>query len=202
MLRQGRNGVGGPESGDSAAGGAIVKLAISALRKLYRERQAKPSDVLAEIYDRIGREPQPVWISLVPRERALSRARELESNPAAAELPLYGIPFAMKDNIDVAGVPTTAGCPAFAYTPQRSATVVERLLAAGAIVIGKTNLDQFATGLVGTRSPYGACSSVYRRALYFRRIELGLGGGGGEGAGELFAGDGHRGIGPRTGGIQ
>src|SRR6202043_1056793 len=69
--------------------------------------------------------------------------------------------FAIKDNIDLAGVPTTAGCPAYAYTPQKSATVVERLLAAGAILIGKTNLDQFATGLVGVRSPYGACSSVF-----------------------------------------
>ena len=67
----------------------------------------------------------------------------------------------MKDNIDLAGLPTTAGCPAYAYTPPRSATVVEKLLDAGAILICKTNLDQFATGLVGTRSPYGACSSVY-----------------------------------------
>ena len=124
--------------------------------------QAKPSDVIAEVYDRIGRETQPVWISLIPRETAMARARELESDPAAAgRCRLYGIPFAIKDNIDLAGVPTTAGCPAYAYTPERSATVVERLLAAGAIVIGKTNLDQFATGLVGTRSPYGACSSVF-----------------------------------------
>ncbi len=138
-----------------------MKLTISALRDLYREGHAKPSDVIAEVYDRIARETQPVWISLIPREAALARARELESAPAAAGLPLYGIPFAIKDNIDLAGVPTTAGCPAYAYTPQRSATVVEKLLAAGAIVICKTNLDQFATGLVGTRSPYGACSSVF-----------------------------------------
>ena len=94
-----------------------MKLAISTLRNLYREGQAKPSDVIAEIYDRIARETQPVWISLIPRDRALARARELESDPAAAALPLYGIPFAMKDNIDLAGVPTTAGCPAFAYMP-------------------------------------------------------------------------------------
>jgi allophanate hydrolase len=139
-----------------------VKLAISALRTVYNSGQAKPSDVIAEIYDRIGGEPtQPVWISLVPRETAIARARELESDPAAGTLPLYGIPFAIKDNIDLAGVPTTAGCPAYAYSPERSATVVERLLSAGAIPIGKTNLDQFATGLVGTRSPYGACSSVF-----------------------------------------
>jgi len=138
-----------------------VKLSIHELLPLYRGGQAKPSDVIAEVYDRIGRETQPVWISLIPRETAMARARELESAPAAAGLPLYGIPFAIKDKIDLAGVPTTAGCPAYAYTPQRSATVVEKLLAAGAIAIGKTNLDQFATGLVGTRTPYGVCSSVF-----------------------------------------
>jgi len=69
--------------------------------------------------------------------------------------------FAVKDNIDVSGMPTTAGCPAYAYTPASSATVVRRLEDAGAILIGKTNMDQFATGLVGTRSPFGACSSVF-----------------------------------------
>jgi allophanate hydrolase len=139
-----------------------VKLTISALRELYNSGKTKPSDVVAEVYDRIGREStQPVWISLVPRETALARARELESDPSAAARPLYGIPFAIKDNIDLAGVLTTAGCPAYAYLPERHSTVVERLLAAGAIPIGKTNLDQFATGLVGTRSPYGACSSVF-----------------------------------------
>jgi len=138
-----------------------VKLSIHELLPLYRGGQAKPSDVIAEVYDRVGRETQPVWISVIPRETAMARARELESAPAAAGLPLYGIPFAIKDNIDLAGVPTTAGCPAYAYTPQRSATVVEKLLAAGAIAIGKTNLDQFATGLVGTRTPYGVCSSVF-----------------------------------------
>ena len=78
-----------------------------------------------------------------------------------AGLPLYGVPFAIKDNIDLAEVITTAGCPAFANLPTKSATVVERLIAAGALPIGKTNLDQFATGLVGTRSPYGNCQSVF-----------------------------------------
>jgi allophanate hydrolase len=85
------------------------------------------------------------------------RARALDERSAAerAAMPLFGLPFAVKDNIDVAGWPTTAGCPAFAYIPTRSATVVERLERAGAIVLGKTNMDQFATGLVGIRSPYG-----------------------------------------------
>jgi allophanate hydrolase len=90
----------------------------------------------------------PVWISAIPER-------------PAAEGPLRGLTFAIKDNIDYGGVPTTAGCPAFAYTPERSAFVVDRLEEAGARLIGKTNLDQFATGLVGVRSPYGACSSVF-----------------------------------------
>lgn len=122
----------------------------------------KPSDIIADIYDRIGSAPlAPVWISLVPRETALTRARELEADPQAVAKPLYGWPFAIKDNIDLAGLPTTAGCPAYAYSPTGNATVVRRLLDAGGIAIGKTNLDQFATGLVGTRSPHGACSSVF-----------------------------------------
>lgn len=102
---------------------------------------------------------RPVWISLVPEEVSVKRAEALAGADSA--LPLLGLTFAIKDNIDLEGVPTTAGCPAYEYTPQKSAEVVERLMAAGAIPIGKTNMDQFATGLVGTRSPYGACSSVF-----------------------------------------
>lgn len=78
-------------------------------------------------------------------------------------LPLLGLTFAVKDNIDVAGLPTTAACPSFAYTPQVSAFVVQQLCDAGAIVLGKTNMDQFATGLNGTRSPYGACENAFDR---------------------------------------
>nr|WP_281167410.1 allophanate hydrolase [Nevskia ramosa] len=102
-----------------------------------------------------------IWISQPSDEALLAEAARLdvllaEHGVAILDrLPLFGLPFAVKDNIDVAGVPTTAACPAFAYTPERSATAVERLLAAGALYVGKTNLDQFATGLVGTRSPYG-----------------------------------------------
>lgn len=117
---------------------------------------ARPSDVLAATLEALE-DDDPVWITRLPEPAVIARARALERSTAAerALMPLYGLPFAVKDNIDVAGVPTTAACPAFAYVPQRSATVVERLEAAGAIVVGKTNLDQFATGLVGTRSPYG-----------------------------------------------
>jgi allophanate hydrolase len=105
----------------------------------------------------------PVWIAVVPPESIFARARTLDATAARerAALPLFGIPFAVKDNIDVAGLPTTAGCPEFAYLPECSATVVERLERAGAVVVGKTNLDQFATGLVGTRSPYGVPANPF-----------------------------------------
>ena len=121
-----------------------------------------------------------VWIQLLdPRGDSRLRPR------AAAEptLPLYGLPFAIKDNIDLAGVPTTVACPDFAYIPTESATIVERLIAAGAIPIGKTNLDQFATGLTGTRSPYGAPECVFHSGVHIRRFEFGQrrGRGGGDG---------------------
>ncbi len=125
-------------------------------------QQHRPTEIVEEVYTRIAKHGKlPVWIEVVPREYALARAAELEASPGARKLPLYGVPFAVKDNIDVAGMPTTAACPAYAYTPTKSATVVEQLLAAGATLIGKTNMDQFATGLVGTRTPYGPCSSVF-----------------------------------------
>ncbi len=131
-------------------------MTLGSLKEQYQSG-AKPADIIQAIYDRIEKNPlAPVWISLVPREVALERAAALSPN-----LPLYGVPFAVKDNIDVAGLPTTAGCPAFAFDPQTAATVVTKLQEAGAILIGKTNMDQFATGLVGTRSPHGACSSVF-----------------------------------------
>jgi allophanate hydrolase len=139
-----------------------MRLDLSSLRALYSSGQARPTDVMETVCDRIAAGPlHPVWISLVPRETVLARARELENDPAGRTRPLYGVPFAIKDNIDLAGLPTTAGCPAYSYSPKGNASVVERLLHAGAIVVGKTNLDQFATGLVGTRSPHGACSSVF-----------------------------------------
>lgn len=113
-------------------------------------------------YDEI--QPQ-VWISRASPETLLAAAAAIDARVAAGEdLSLAGVPFAVKDNIDVAGFETTAACPAFAYRPEASAPVVERLLAAGAICVGKTNLDQFATGLVGTRSPYGIPRNAYNLA--------------------------------------
>ncbi|HTX51431.1 MAG TPA: allophanate hydrolase [Caulobacteraceae bacterium] len=105
-----------------------------------------------------------VWIERVPASAVLDAAQQVDRRVTEGEhLPLAGVPFAVKDNIDVAGLPTTAACPAFAYRPEETAPVTQRLLGAGAVLIGKTNLDQFATGLVGARSPYGACGSVYNR---------------------------------------
>ncbi|MFN3424307.1 MAG: allophanate hydrolase [Novosphingobium meiothermophilum] len=104
-------------------------------------------------YDAV--QPQ-VWISRASPDDLLAQARAVDARVAAGEhLPLAGVPYAAKDNIDVSGLETTAACPAFAYRPGANATVIDRLAAAGAICVGKTNLDQFATGLVGTRSPYG-----------------------------------------------
>ncbi|WP_369245374.1 allophanate hydrolase [Streptomyces sp. R41] len=114
-------------------------------------------------YARVEATDRPeIWIDLRPRAEVEQEARAIDARVAAGErLPLAGKLFAAKGNIDVAGLPTTAGCPAYAYTPEGDAPVVARLRAAGAIVLGTTNLDQFATGLVGTRSPYGAVRNVF-----------------------------------------
>jgi allophanate hydrolase len=112
-------------------------------------------DTLARLAAYDAHQPQ-VWISRADPESLRAAARAIDARVAAGErLPLAGVTYAAKDNIDVAGMETTAACPAFAYRPERSAAVIEKLEAAGAICVGKTNLDQFATGLVGTRSPYG-----------------------------------------------
>ncbi|MBW4538438.1 MAG: allophanate hydrolase [Myxacorys chilensis ATA2-1-KO14] len=136
-------------------------LDLRSLAHRYATGQTTPEAVIKLVYDRIEQYADPaVWIYLAPIAQSLARAKAL-ADQDPRRLPLYGIPFAIKDNLDWAGIPTTAGCPAYAYTPERSATVVERLCAAGAIPIGKTNLDQFATGLVGTRTPYGVCRNPF-----------------------------------------
>lgn len=130
----------------------------------WTSAEAVARDTLERLaaYDAI--QPQ-IWISRAAPDALLAAARAVDARVAAGEvLPLAGVPFAVKDNIDVAGFETTAGCPAFAYRPDASATVVERLLAAGAICVGKANLDQFATGLVGVRSPYGIPRNAYNLA--------------------------------------
>jgi allophanate hydrolase len=137
-------------------------LQISRLAEAYRAGSLDPLALVEEVLARRAACSDPaVWIAPVPDNELRARARALLSMPRG---PLWGIPFAVKDNIDVAGMDTTAGCPAFAVRAERHATVVAKLLHAGAILIGKTNLDQFATGLVGTRSPHGAPRSVFSRA--------------------------------------
>jgi len=137
-----------------------MRLDLTALRAAFDGGET-PETVLDAVYSRIaGADLNPVWISLVPRETVMARAVAV-AQVNRANFPLYGVPFAVKDNMDVAGMETTAACPAFAYTAKETASVVKRLEDAGAILVGKTNMDQFATGLVGTRSPYGACSSVF-----------------------------------------
>lgn len=135
-------------------------MSIPALRQQYRAGKLTPADVLEQIHTQIeSTRAFNIWISLIPDDQVARYLRALE-NQDPSTLPLFGIPFAVKDNIDIANVPTTAACPAFAYMPTRSAFAITRLIKAGAIPVGKTNMDQFATGLVGTRSPYGAtCNS-------------------------------------------
>lgn len=138
-----------------------IPFTIAGLRELYREGRLKPTEVIAEAQRRARDPAHPsVWITLLTSEQVRVYIDALDPE-RFDELPLFGIPFAIKDNIDLTGVPTTCACPAFAYVPKTSAYVVERLITAGAVPIGKTNLDQFATGLVGTRSPHGACHSVF-----------------------------------------
>jgi len=139
---------------------ANFSLDIQSLRDAYAAGTLTPSALVNEIAKRSDDDTHRIWIYRLPLQTMLAFAKKLES-ATPADLPLYGVPFAIKDNIDLAGVPTTAGCAQFAFTPQANATVVQKLIDAGAIPVGKTNLDQFATGLVGTRSPYGACRNSF-----------------------------------------
>ena len=133
------------------------------LRHGYEQNDFTPAEVVEEVARRIEKRGQDaVWIDRVPLEEMLGHARRVQAlKQEGKSLPLYGLPFAIKDNIDLAGHLTTAACPAFAYMPAASATAVQKLIDAGAIPVGKTNLDQFATGLVGVRSPFGAPRCVF-----------------------------------------
>jgi allophanate hydrolase len=132
-----------------------VTETVAAIVVAHRARTTSPAETVARSFARIRAWNDPaIFISLRGERDAIAEAEALNPKDADA-LPLFGVPIAVKDNIDVLGLPTTAACPAFLYQPSHDATAVARLRAAGAIVIGKTNLDQFATGLVGVRSPYG-----------------------------------------------
>ncbi len=135
---------------------------VRALAAAHRCGERAVRDTVEELIDALdAAQDRATWISRVPAEELRARAAELQDGPA--DLALLGVPFAVKDNIDVAGLATTAACPDFAYLPTRTAFVVRTLLQAGAVLVGKTNMDQFATGLTGTRTPHGACASVFSR---------------------------------------
>lgn len=133
---------------------AGTPLTLSSLAQAY-SAGTSPTQIVEQVYSRIKEVDDPnIFLCLFPKEELLEAARALGSFDPSR--PLWGVPFVIKDNIDVAGKPTTAACPDFAYVPEETAFVVQRLQEAGALLIGKTNLDQFATGLVGVRTPYGA----------------------------------------------
>ncbi len=136
-----------------------MDLSFSAVKKMYAAGVSLRPLIMACL-DRCREEDPAIWIHLLSNEEVESYLLALESR-AEDNLPLYGIPFVIKDNIDLAGVPTTAGCPEYSYLPTESAFVVQQLITAGAVPLAKTNMDQFATGLVGTRSPYGACGNSF-----------------------------------------
>ena len=144
------------------------RLSVDVIAADIRSRRRSAVEVMDAVLDRLAFYDgiqSAVWISRFDADALRAAAARIDARVAAGEaLPLAGVPFAVKDNIDVAGLDTTAACPAFSFTPTRSATVVERLVAAGAIPVWKANLDQFATGLNGTRSPYGIPRNAYNRA--------------------------------------
>lgn len=142
----------------------MLDLSISNLRSQYRSGALSPLQMVTQLHAAIENDeavlPRHVWIHRLSLDEIQGFARRLEGREMDS-MPLFGIPFAIKDNIDLAGIPTTAACADYAYTPSDHATVVQKLIDAGAIPIGKTNLDQFATGLVGVRSPYGAVKNAF-----------------------------------------
>jgi allophanate hydrolase len=139
-------------------------IGVRELQVAYATERLRPQRIVDLVLERIAARGQDaVWISRCSDHELHQRAADLDRirrERGSAGLPLFGVPCAVKDNIDVAGLATTAACPAFSYRPARNASCVQRLIDAGAIIVGKTNMDQFATGLTGTRSPYGTCQSI------------------------------------------
>ena len=140
-----------------------MDISPSHLRAAYRSGALKPSDVAAHVLSRLGDADQSgVWISKAQPEKVMAAARAMDARVGEVDrLPLYGLIFSVKDCIDVAGERTTSACPEFAYVATETSPVVADAIASGAIYVGKTNMDQFATGLVGVRSPYGIARNPY-----------------------------------------
>lgn len=137
-----------------------ISFDIHTLSALYASGRCSPADIVNQLYVRILNNDNNIWIFLRSQEDVMADVENITSK-AIESLPLFGVPFAVKDNIDVAGIPTTAGCNGYEYIPSVSSPTVSRLVEAGAIFIGKTNMDQFATGLNGTRSPFGICHNAF-----------------------------------------
>ena len=158
---------GGGAMVDTPAGevlgfGRVGWLDLPTLRADYADGRRTPSGVVAAIHDVIERRgADGVWTNLVAREAALARAGKLEAVTEASRGPLWGVPFSVKDCVDIVGIPTTSACPDYAYDPERTNASIQKLLEAGAILVGKANMDQFATGLVGIRSPYGIARNPF-----------------------------------------
>ncbi|BBZ28689.1 allophanate hydrolase [Mycolicibacterium madagascariense] len=144
------------------AQGPSIGPSVSEVLASHAGGTGSPTKTATRVADAIAaRGDDGTWLSTVPREDLLAAAAAIEQRPGARTLPLYGVPFGVKDSIDVEGVPTTLSCPDYSYVATATAPAVRRLLDAGALYVGKTNLDQFATGLNGTRTPYTVPRSVY-----------------------------------------
>jgi allophanate hydrolase len=142
--------------------GPSIGPSVAEILASHASGTGSPAKTAARVADAIAaRGDDGTWLSTVPRDQLLAAAEEIEKRPGARTLPLYGVPFGVKDSIDVEGVPTTLSCPDYAYIASRTAPGVRRLLDAGALYVGKTNLDQFATGLNGTRTPHTIPRSVF-----------------------------------------
>jgi allophanate hydrolase len=142
--------------------GPSIGPSVAEILDSHAAGTGSPTKTALRVADAIAaRGDDGTWLSTVPRDELLTAAAAIENRPGARTLPLYGVPFGVKDSIDVEGVPTTLSCPDYAYVPSVTAPAVRRLLDAGALYVGKTNLDQFATGLNGTRTPYTVPRSVY-----------------------------------------
>src|SRR5690606_14423132 len=138
-----------------------MDMTVNGLLQAYRNKKLTPQQVIEDIWQRNAEHShRHIWIHLLSKAEIQPYLDKLKKF-SPDDLPLYGIPFAIKDNIDLENIPTTAACAEFRHFPSQSAFVVQKLIDAGAIPIGKTNLDQFATGLVGTRSPWGACGNAF-----------------------------------------
>eukprot|EP01024_Parvocaulis_polyphysoides_P059029 TRINITY_DN6373_c0_g2_i1.p1 TRINITY_DN6373_c0_g2~~TRINITY_DN6373_c0_g2_i1.p1 ORF type:complete len:569 (-),score=94.57 TRINITY_DN6373_c0_g2_i1:312-1940(-) len=144
----------------TVGGGTGIDLQFSSLQNAYTDGALTPADVINKFYP-LWEQSKTCYIHIPSKASLDEKCKQLQAIPKEDRGPLWGLPFAVKDNIDVEGMPTTAACPAYSYNPEKSSPVIEPLLKAGAICVGKANMDQFAAGLVGTRTPYGPVPNAF-----------------------------------------